>query len=216
MSSPAPPPAAGPGAAGDQRDDPKTVLRRAAIAARRARDAAAVDAARDAVDRAVTTLLEPLDAAVVCSYLPLPTEPLGRRTADRLVRQGVRVLVPVTRPGAPLGWADHRPGLAAAPGAGRVPDPGPPLPEELQQRALERAAVVLVPALLADRHGTRLGRGGGHYDRSFAGTALGAVPLRAVVLFDGELVEGPLPAEEHDAPVHRAVSPTGITVLGDG
>jgi 5-formyltetrahydrofolate cyclo-ligase len=59
------------------------------------------------------------------------------------------------------------------------------------------AAVVLLPGLAFDRHGTRLGWGQGHYDATFAGAAV----LRVGVAYESQLVEH-LPADEHDVPVH--------------
>jgi 5-formyltetrahydrofolate cyclo-ligase len=61
---------------------------------------------------------------------------------------------------------------------------------------------VLVPALAVDRHGNRLGRGGGSYDRALAR----ATGLTVAVLYDGELVDL-LPVEPHDVPVNAVVTP---------
>jgi 5-formyltetrahydrofolate cyclo-ligase len=63
---------------------------------------------------------------------------------------------------------------------------------------------VLVPALAVDRHGIRLGRGAGWYDRSlpFAGAE---TPLVAVVR-DAELV-AELPVDGHDVRMTGVLTP---------
>ena len=70
--------------------------------------------------------------------------------------------------------------------------------------AVADADVVLVPALAVDHAGTRLGRGGGYYDRALARVPAG-VPVVAL-LHDGELVDA-LPADPWDRPVTAAVLP---------
>ncbi|MDQ3825225.1 MAG: hypothetical protein M3319_16065, partial [Actinomycetota bacterium] len=66
------------------------------------------------------------------------------------------------------------------------------------------AALVLVPALAVDWHGTRLGRGGGHYDRTLPLASPG-IPLVAVVR-DDELLAS-VPVQPHDVPVTAALTP---------
>jgi 5-formyltetrahydrofolate cyclo-ligase len=71
--------------------------------------------------------------------------------------------------------------------------------------------VVIAPGLAADAGGVRLGRGGGSYDRALARVAPTA--LVVVPLYEGELFAS-LPAEPHDRPVHAAVTPSGLRLLG--
>ena len=84
----------------------------------------------------------------------------------------------------------------------------------LGPRALASVDAVLVPALAADLAGTRLGRGGGYYDRALA--PLPARLLVAALLHNGELVAS-LPADPWDRPVVAAVTPragwTGLPVV---
>jgi 5-formyltetrahydrofolate cyclo-ligase len=61
------------------------------------------------------------------------------------------------------------------------------------------------------RDGTRLGRGGGSYDRALARCP--AATMCAALVFDDEIVHW-LPRESWDVPVHAAVSPSGWTTLG--
>jgi len=111
--------------------------------------------------------------------------------------QRVRVLVPVTLPDRDLDWAEWAPGAD-----------GPPVGRD----AIADAGLVLVPALAAARtDGTRLGRGGGSYDRALRRVAAG-VPTVAL-LFDGEVREE-LPRGPLDVPVTGAVTPAGWVALG--
>ena len=72
-----------------------------------------------------------------------------------------------------------------------------------------KADLILVPGLAFDRSGTRLGRGGGYYDRllsEFEG-------LRVGVCFE-ELVFEQIPAESHDARMDFLIMPSGIISCG--
>ncbi|MBE7162241.1 MAG: 5-formyltetrahydrofolate cyclo-ligase, partial [Williamsia herbipolensis] len=170
-------------------DADKEAWRQWALARRRARDSRERDELRAALaDRLLSWPHLPA-GATVCSYLPLRTEPLPVAASDALVRQGHRVLVPVTRAGQPLGWADHVVGRSVEAGVHGVPDPGPALPPDEESAALSGAFAVLVPALLVDTGGVRLGRGGGHYDRSFATPPLVSIAHRIAVVFDDEVVD---------------------------
>ncbi|HKR52384.1 MAG TPA: 5-formyltetrahydrofolate cyclo-ligase, partial [Pseudonocardiaceae bacterium] len=70
---------------------------------------------------------------------------------------------------------------------------------------------VLVPALAVDRHGARLGRGGGYYDRTLP-LAAPSTPLVAIVRDDEVLTS--LPVQPHDVPVTAALTPNrGLFLL---
>ena len=175
------------------------------MAARRAVPAE-VRAFRDATLTARAVSL--VSRGPVCAYLPVGTEPGGPALVDALAAQ-VEVLLPVvpTEPG-PLDWARFDGGLAAGPCGLREPTG-----RRLGPSAIARAALVLVPALAADRAGGRLGRGGGHYDRTLP-LADPATPLVAV-LDDDELVDW-LPTDAHDWPVTAALLPeAGLVTLGN-
>jgi 5-formyltetrahydrofolate cyclo-ligase len=182
----------------------KSELRGQLIAARRRRDALEVGAARAAVRRVI--LASPLlrQARCVAAYVPLPSEPGSPELLDALVTGGFRVLVPVLLPDNDLDWTDWTDwtgGTSGANGPGGSP---------LGADAIASADLVLVPALAVARDGTRLGRGGGSYDRALARVPDG-VPLVAL-LFDGELVAA-LPAEPWDRRVTAVVTPSGWTDL---
>jgi 5-formyltetrahydrofolate cyclo-ligase len=173
----------------DARRPDKRSLRDELSAARRARDPAALESARAAVRAHVLDRAAGID--VVAAYVPLRTEPGSVELLDELAARGVRVLVPITLPDRDLDWT-----VWTADGGG----------QPLGLDAVGTAGLVLVPALAVARDGTRLGRGGGSYDRALARCSRDAIV--AAVLFDGELVDR-LPRDEWDVPVAAAVTPTG-------
>lgn len=139
----------------------------------------------------------------VCCYLPVGGEPGSVDLPTTLVRQGRRVLLPVVVGAAPLDWALFTGVDSLVPGPFDLREPGG---TRLGPTAIRRAEAVLVPALAVDRAGHRLGRGGGHYDRSLPLASPGT-PLIAVVR-DEEVV-GALPSEPHDVPMTAVLTPIG-------
>jgi 5-formyltetrahydrofolate cyclo-ligase len=161
--------------------------------------------AREAADLAGSALRVPGD--LVCCYLPVGTEPGSPALPDALVRDGRRVLLPVVVGAAPLDWAYYEGPDSLVPGPYGLLEPGG---TRLGASAIGSADAVLVPALAVDSTGTRLGRGGGHYDRSLP-LVSGGVPLVAVVR-DEELVDR-LPAEPHDVRMTSVLTPGGLRAL---
>lgn len=66
--------------------------------------------------------------------------------------------------------------------------------------------VVLVPGLVFDRAGVRIGYGKGYYDRLLA-TALHAVRIGVA---EPEVIVERLPSEVHDIPMHLLATPEGL------
>ncbi len=178
--------------------DSKQAWRRLAIDRRRRRTRSEIDAAREAIAGHLALHLAG-SAALVAGYLPLPSEPMHPGLAVMLQQAGTRVLLPLTRPDAPVDWAEYSDDVRR--GRFGIDEPtGPPLGSD----AVKLADAVLVPALLVDARGVRLGRGGGHYDRTLPGLP---GELIAVVFDDEWVLE--LPAEEHDVPMTAVVTPSG-------
>ena len=127
----------------------------------------------------------------VLSYESLPHEPPTAAVNTALQSAGHRVLVPITVPDMRLEWCD----LAD-------PDRTP-----LGIDSPTRADLVLTPALAVDTDGTRLGQGGGCYDRVLPMLAEGT-PF-VVLLHPGEVTDEPLPADAHDVPVALVLTADG-------
>ena len=120
-----------------------------------------------------------------------------------------RALLPVLldEAGAPLGaphWGLWEAGRALVT-LGRPP--AQPDGEALGSAALAGADLILIPALAASADGTRLGQGGGWYDRALMYRSPG-VPVVAAIFDDEVLEAGVIPAEPHDIPVDAIVTPT--------
>ena len=165
----------------------KPELRKRISALRRALSADELADARGSIRAAVLRRRDASGWACVAAYIPLRTEPGSTELLTGLVARGVRVLVPVLLPDNDLDWTPW-------------PATGPALGVD----AIGEADAVLVPALAVARDGTRLGRGGGSYDRAL-GRARPGVPM-AALLFDGELLDE-LPREPWDVAVTAAVLP---------
>jgi 5-formyltetrahydrofolate cyclo-ligase len=176
-------------------EEPKTAFR-ARCAVERSR--IAVEERRRAAAALVPALTAVLPATgPVAAYASVGAEPGTSELLATLTGAGREVLLPLLLPDGDLDWARYDGRLL--PGPRGVPQPaGPPL----GVGAVADCGLVVVPALAVDRCGTRLGRGGGSYDRALARTSGYVV----AALHRGELVDH-LPAEPHDRPVHAAAVP---------
>ncbi len=126
---------------------------------------------------------------VVAAYLSFGTEPSTIDLVALLAARGLTVIVPAVLDDRQLDWvnASDRTSLGVA--------------------SIGAAAMVIAPALACDRRGTRLGRGGGSYDRALSHVG-SSVPVCALVYEDEVVVE--LPHEPHDRAVSMAAIPSGI------
>lgn len=156
-----------------------------------------------ATAEALLVALRPLATGRVAAYASIGTEP----STVRLLTALDDVVLPVLLPDGDLDWAAYDGELVPGP-RGLLQPTGP----RLGRPAVADCALVLVPALRVARDGTRLGRGGGSYDRAL-GRARGLV---VAALHPGELVDA-LPREPHDVSVGAVVLPgTGLVRTGSG
>lgn len=160
----------------------------------------------------------------VTAYEEMSSEPPVARFVQALLDRGIQVLVPITLADGVLGWraADldrHDNPMTAQPdpmAARRSEHPAQtdePTPSRGDE-ALADVDIAFIPALALGPDGTRLGQGGGYYDRTIP--ALRAlrpeVPVLAVVY--GAEVGRDVPALDHDIRVDAALTPGGSAEVG--
>lgn len=186
----------------------KSRVRAAVIAARRAMPAPQRAAAGTQLTAAVLSLPEVAAARTVALYLSIGTEPATTELLDVLRSRDVTVLLPVVLDDLDLDWAIYAGRDHLSPARRGLWHPTTP---PLGVDAVSGADVLLVPALAVGADGTRLGQGGGCYDRALARVPAGR-PVVAL-LYDGELLPA-VPAEAHDRRVTMVVTPSGVHRLG--
>jgi 5-formyltetrahydrofolate cyclo-ligase len=129
----------------------------------------------------------------VAIYRSLPTEPPTQALAAMLHARDMSVIVPEMLPDRDLDWHELRADGSEGPGLGLW--------------AIATAFVILTPALAVDHSGTRLGQGGGSYDRGLARRSPDAVLV--AIVNDEEYAAWPLPRDAHDVPVNAVITPGG-------
>ncbi len=139
-------------------------------------------------------------------YWPLAGEPdlraLGALLPDRLALPAIR-----GEGGArALRYEAWTSGESLAPDSSGIPAPARPVP--LGPEAL---VLLLVPALAFDRHGRRLGYGGGWYDRLRSDPAWRAVP--ALIVAPDDCGVERLPADPWDIPFDGWLTERGLEWL---
>lgn len=143
-------------------------------------------------------------AASLAAYVSIGTEPGTGLLIERLVAAGKRVLLPVVLPDLDLDWAWYDgPGSLAVARRGLLEPVGP----RLGVNAIGTPDAVLAPGLAVDKHGWRLGQGGGCYDRALARVPVGT--FVCAMIYASELLDS-VPRSAHDRPVLAAVTEAGL------
>ena len=183
----------------------KPDLRRSARARRDAipadvRAAAAAAAAVHADERVLAALPRGTAIGLYASMrTELSTAPLAAAAAAR----GLVIAYPRTAADHNLVFHQVSVDDASALAAGRfgIPEPSPTAPVV----ALDDLAVIVIPALLYDRAGYRLGWGGGWYDMTLPHTRA----MRVGYALEQQIVDE-LPRAAHDVPVHLVVTDVAV------
>lgn len=178
-------------------------------AAKQRRAAAAESAGAGAADALRDHVLAAVDLAagtVVSAYWPMGDEMDPRPLMEALHERGHTLCLPVTAgKGRPLvfrAWAPDDRLLDGGFGT-RIPWPDKP---ELTPR------VLLVPLLLFDRAGYRLGYGGGFYDRTLAALRGRDPEVQAVGLAYAAQEVPDVPHDADDQRLDRVVTEQGLVV----
>lgn len=103
----------------------------------------------------------PSDGRIVSLYWPIRGEPDLREWMRQRIELGTRIALPLaTALGRPLEFREWRPGARMARGLWKIPYPA--------DGADVQPQIVIAPLVGFDRHGFRLGYGGGFFDRTLA------------------------------------------------
>ena len=178
----------------------KTALRARAMARRRARSEE--ERARDS--RAVCALIESsavfAEADYVLLYAPVHGEldlsPLAAAAAERRIPIGY----PRVAGNGHMTYHTVADPAALVPGAFGIPAPA----EEAPAIHPTDKTLLLIPALMGDGAGYRLGYGGGYFDRF-----LPTFPGRGVLVLPADEIVPCLPVEENDVAVPYLITPAG-------
>lgn len=177
----------------------KASAQRATLSASRRAEASA--AAADHFFRDIKLMPDEMVAA----FWPIHDEINVKLVLTRLMDDGQPVCLPVVLgEGQPLELRHWRDGAALYPsGFGTL------APDELAPVVVPD--VMLMPLLGFDKHGTRLGYGGGYYDRTLR--ALAKRPRLIGFAFAAQAFDF-IPREPHDVPLDAVVTEDGVTVFG--
>jgi 5-formyltetrahydrofolate cyclo-ligase len=177
----------------------KAELRAQALARRRAFADSLPAEVRAELERKLAEIVLPrlLTARIVAGYHPLRDEISPYAILDRL-GPGQRAALP---------WfleRDSRMLFREAPAA--EPSPWGVLQPSAEAEALA-PDLVLVPLVAADRRGTRIGHGKGHYDRALAHLREGGAVFTLGLAWESQILDEPIPADPWDVPLDAIATP---------
>lgn len=176
--------------------------RRRLIAARLAMPAAVRRESARLICAALDRLLPELGGSVVAAYWPIRGEPDLRAWIGSIRSRGARCALPVVvARGEPLVFREWRADARLVPGVWNIPEPADG--ETLVPQ------VVIAPVVGYDRHGYRLGYGGGYYDRTLAACA--PRPFAIGVGYHAAALAGFEP-QPHDVPMDAIVDERGASL----
>lgn len=151
----------------------------------------------------LTAVVSDLNATIISCYLNTVDEPETRVFLDWASGRGITVLLPVSREDGLMDWAVYENGDEA------IDILGMPYPTSgvLGPMAIHDADLLLIPAALVARDGSRLGWGRGYFDRTLG--SMESRPPTFAVVYDHEVVDS-VPTEPHDQTVDGAITQSGV------
>lgn len=179
----------------------KKAIRAEVLAARNAIPAAERARRSEAIAKRLVALPDVAEASTVMVFSSFGSEVDTAPIIERLAARGARVLLPriMDREMHAVAYAPGDP-VTTAPFGAREPRDGEPVdPREID--------VVVTPGLAFDRHGNRVGYGGGFYDR-FLKETRSDVP-RVGLCFALQVL-GEVPQGQADQPVTHIVTEEGL------
>lgn len=182
----------------------KAALRERMLLERAALSAPTRTEASSAISRRLRSLTQREGARTMLAYASVGTEVDLHPFLLSVLAAGTRLCLPWVD-GADLRVAQVRDlDMDLAPGWRGVREPRAQRRREVDPLTID---AVVAPGLAFDRHGHRLGYGGGHFDRLLTRLRPGTVVIG--VAFDVQLVDA-VPVEAHDVAVDAVVTESGI------
>ena len=183
----------------------KPAARKLAAAARQlAHDAASATAPLRLASQVFPAQLGPA-FKTVSAFFPYRSEIDTRSLLGRLAGEGWTTCLPVVvAAGEPLIFRRWLPGEPTVKAVMNIDVPSPDQPEVVPD-------VLIVPLLAFDRHGYRLGYGGGFYDRTLAGLRATKQIIAIGVAYAGQEVAS-VPHVAHDQPLDFVITENEIII----
>lgn len=179
----------------------KDELRRDALARRRAYAASLGTTERARLEQALAEAVLPhlAGARVVALYHPLASE-IGTDAIARGLAPRQCVVLPA--------FASRGSAMTFRAAPALVPGPWNMLQPDDDAPQIDPDALV-VPVVLADRSGARIGHGQGHYDRALARLRAGGRIIAIGVGWPWQVIATPLPSDPWDARLDAVATPDG-------
>jgi 5-formyltetrahydrofolate cyclo-ligase len=177
----------------------KSALRAAALDERRLYARALAPELREALERQLARIVLPhlITARIVAGYHPLRDE-ISPYSILESLGPGQSAVLP---------WfldRDARMTFREAPAV--EPSPWGVLQPSSDARSLA-PDFVLVPLVAADRQGTRIGHGKGHYDRALSHLRDGGSIFTVGLAWEPQILDEPIPADPWDIPLDAIATP---------
>ena len=151
------------------------------------------------------TSQEMLNAVTIATYISYGHEPNTSALNSQLLAQQKKLILPRMRQDKSLEWVPWNGAAENLKSQGNIKEP---IGNSLAENQLATIDAVIVPALLVDRRGFRLGQGGGSYDRALKELSNFSPHVWSVALvYDGEVTSSNLPNEAHDVPLNAVATP---------
>ncbi len=152
----------------------------------------------------------PLRHRHIAVFIAADGEPNTQPLIDRLWSIGKRIALPVINPLTKrLEFYGFEPGMSLIRGAFDIPVPPLDAPM-ISARAID---LMLVPLVAFDDHGTRLGMGGGYYDRTLATLPTTLRPRLIGMAHSNQHSTTALPKAVHDISLDAVVTESGLTTF---
>ncbi|MGH8183604.1 MAG: 5-formyltetrahydrofolate cyclo-ligase [Rhodanobacteraceae bacterium] len=195
-------------------NDSRALLRARMSVRRNELDAKQRIAAASGVLRSLEALPEFMTDRNVAGYWAIRGElPLNLVVAS-LQRRGQHYFLPVLGAQRRLRFAEYTRGIGLANNRFGIPEPETTAEAHLAADSMD---VILLPLLVFDRHGNRLGTGGGWYDTSLAflrDAARPTAPLLVGIGYAFQQVEA-IPVEPWDIPLDYVATDEALLACGD-